>query len=94
MDSKEEEDIQNAKFSHERLMKNLEGIHKSLPDIEPQPYLDTMIEFVKIFNIIGSAMAIAFKGKYFWHSDYQISLLRSQSSEETMLTPQVLRAES
>jgi hypothetical protein len=65
MDAKEEEDIQKATFSHEKLMKALEGIHKSLPDIDPVPYCECMLEFVKIFNIIGSAMAIAFKGEYF-----------------------------
>jgi hypothetical protein len=89
MDPKEEEEIQKANFNHETLFKALEGIHKSLPDIEPAPYYACMLEFVKIFNIIGSAMAIAFKGMYFFSYNIEISLPRSPQSEKTTKTLQM-----
>ncbi len=60
-----EEDLTKAKFNHHKLQEYLEEINKSLPDIDPKPYTNCMIEFVKIFNIIGSALSIAFQGKTF-----------------------------
>jgi len=61
MDKSEEDNIKHAKFCFETLQKSLQGVNASLPDIDPVPYCDTMIEFVKIFNQMGSALSIAFQ---------------------------------
>jgi len=61
MDKSEEESLKSAKFNHVRLLKYLEEVKDSLPDIKPEPFLNSMTEFVKIFGIIGSAISFAFK---------------------------------
>lgn len=57
-------DLQKTgKFNHEVLIKSLTEVKGTVPDIKPEPFLQTMNEFVKIFQVIGSAIAFAFKGK-------------------------------
>lgn len=63
MDQSEEENLKSAKFDHQRLLKCLEEVKESLPDINSESFLNAMLEFVKIFSIIGSAISFAFKGK-------------------------------
>jgi len=63
MDRVEEESLKSAKFDHEKLLKYLEEVKESLPDINAESFLNAMLEFVKIFKIIGSAISFAFKGK-------------------------------
>lgn len=58
-----EENLKKQRFNFDNLVNNLEAINKSLPDPEPKPFLETMLEFVRIFNIMGSAMSIAFQGR-------------------------------
>jgi len=62
MDRAEEENLKSAKFNHEKLLKYLEEVKESLPDINAESFLNAMLEFVKIFSIIGSAISFAFKG--------------------------------
>jgi len=61
MDKSEIESLQNGKFDYVKLLKYLHAIQDTLPDIEPEAFLNAMVEFVKIFGIIGSAIAFAFK---------------------------------
>jgi len=61
MDRAEEENLKTAKFNHEKLLKHLEQVKESLPDINSESFLNAMLEFVKIFSIIGSAISFAFK---------------------------------
>ena len=62
MDRTEEENLKNAKFSHERLLKHLQAVKDSVPDIDSDAFLEAILEFVKIFGILGSAFSFAFKG--------------------------------
>jgi len=60
MDKSEEDRLKYEKFNADILLKNLEEINKSLGDIPTEPWNNAMIEFVKIFNQMGSAMSMAF----------------------------------
>lgn len=62
MDHNDEEKLKNAQFDHERFLQYLEDVRNSIPDIQPEPFLNTMTECVKMFNVIGSSIAFAFKG--------------------------------
>jgi hypothetical protein len=63
MDHSDEEKLKNAQFDHEHFLKYLQEVKTTIPDIQPEPFLNTMTECVKMFNVIGSAIAFAFKGK-------------------------------
>ena len=62
MEHSEEEKLKNAQFDHERFLQHLGEVKDSIPDIQVEPFLNTMTECVKMFNVIGSAIAFAFKG--------------------------------
>ena len=64
MEASEEETLKNAKFDYTKLQTSLQTLKTSLPDLQPEAFNETMLEFVKIFNVIGSAIAFAFKGTY------------------------------
>jgi len=64
-DMHNEENLKKQSFSYENLVKNLEAVIQSLPDPDPKPFCEAMLEFVRIFNIMGSAMSIAFQGNLF-----------------------------
>jgi len=49
------------KFDHKVLLKNLEDTKNSLPNLDPEPFYKTMLEYVKIFDAMGSALQMAFK---------------------------------
>jgi len=61
MDRTEEENLKNAKFNHEKLLKHLQEAKDTLPDIDSDAFLNAILELVKIFSIIGSAINFAFK---------------------------------
>lgn len=60
MDKAEEDKLKTQKFNQETLIKNLEDINKNLGDIPTESWNNAMLEFVKIFNQMGSAMSMAF----------------------------------
>jgi len=60
VDKADVENIKASKFNADALIKHLEDINASLGDIPTESWNGTMIEFVKIFNQMGSAMSMAF----------------------------------
>jgi len=61
MEDKDGDDIKKQPFSYEKLVLNLKGVNASLPDPDPKAFTNVMLEFVRIFNTMGSAMSIAFQ---------------------------------
>lgn len=62
MEASEEETLKTAKFDYLKLQNSLQDLKTSLPDLQAEAFTTSMLEFVKIFNVIGSAIAFAFKG--------------------------------
>jgi hypothetical protein len=60
MDKQEEDSLKLQKFNMDILAKNLEEVNKNLADIPTEAWNNAMLEFVKIFNQMGSAMSMAF----------------------------------
>lgn len=61
MQASDEETLKTAKFDYLKLQTCLQDLKTSLPDLQPEAFTGAMLEFVKIFNVIGSAIAFAFK---------------------------------
>ena len=76
MNRTEEENLKNAKFNHEKLLKHLQEVNDSLPDIDSDAFLNAILEFVKIFGVIGSAFSFAFKGNLFFLIPNQLTYKR------------------
>jgi len=53
------------KFDYKDLLKNLLELKASLPVVDSIPFYQTMLEFVKIFDFMGSGLQMAFKGFFF-----------------------------
>ena len=51
-----------TKFNHETLLKSLQEVNNSLPSINSEAFCQTMLEYVKIFDSMGSGLQVAFKG--------------------------------
>ena len=62
MEKSEEANLKNASFNSQNLIKYLEEINASIGDIPTNSWNNAMLEFVKIFNSMGSAMSMAFSG--------------------------------
>ena len=62
MEKSEETNLKISSFNSENLIKYLEEINASIGDIPTNSWNNAMLEFVKIFNSMGSAMSMAFSG--------------------------------
>ena len=56
--------VESNKFDYKDLLKSLADLKASLPIVDSNPFLQTMLEFVKIFDVMGSGMQMAFKGLF------------------------------
>jgi len=54
--------VESNKFDYKELLKNLVELKASLPVVDSIPFTQTMLEFVKIFDFMGSGLQMAFKG--------------------------------
>ena len=63
MDSKDLDALKREKFDHKRLDALLTEITADLSDVNPELFWKILLEFVKIFNEMSSALSLAFQGK-------------------------------
>jgi len=49
-------------FDYKDLLSSVKELKESLPSVAPEPFYRTMLEFVKIFDFMGSGLQMAFKG--------------------------------
>jgi len=52
---------QVQKFDHRALLKSLQETKESLPSLKPEAFYDIMLEFGKIFRIMGSSLDMAYR---------------------------------
>jgi len=50
-----------ARFNYKVLLADLENLKNSIPSIDRVAFSETILEFVKIFDLMGSGLQIAFK---------------------------------
>lgn len=65
---------QVAKFNPEALLKSLQEVNNSLPSINSDAFSQAMLEYVKIFDSMGSGLQVAFKGFILTFIDRLINL--------------------
>jgi len=49
-------------FDYKDLLNSVKELKGSLPKVAPEPFYKTLLEFVKIFDFMGSGLQMAFKG--------------------------------
>lgn len=65
MSAKELDAIKKGKFDYTTLVSLLKETTSDLSDINPELFWKILIEVVKIFNEMSSALSIAFQGRNF-----------------------------
>jgi len=48
-------------FDYKELLTSVKDLKDSLPNVAPEPFYKTLLEFVKIFDFMGSGLQMAFK---------------------------------
>ena len=69
MDMKEQESLKKEKFDYTKLVGVLKELTADLSDINPSLFWKLLMEVVKIFNEMSSALSIAFQGEILYNTN-------------------------
>lgn len=67
MDAKEVESLKKERFDIVKLEALTDEVLKDLTDLHPDQFLKSILEIVKIFNEMSSALSIAFQGSSIYY---------------------------